>query len=336
VRERELLGRLGAAAVSVRRALITGIGGQDGSYLAELLCAEGLEVHGTVREPTAAATPNLDGVRERIHLHFGDLIVPGTLSAIVAEVAPEEVYHLAAPAFVPHSWRALADTLRGVAAVSAELIDAVRDHVPGARTVLASTREIFGPDAPSPQREDTICAPNSPYGVAKLAVHQLAGVVRGHDGLHLSSAILFNHESPRRQPHFITRKVTAAAAAISLGRQQELLVGDTAAVRDWSHARDLVAGMRLMAAAEEPGDYVLASGVGHTVSELIELAFSALGLEAADHVRVDPALVRAPEGEPAVGDPLLARERLGWSTQTSFEQLVAEMVAADVAALRRP
>ena len=319
--------------MSARRALITGISGQDGSYLAELLCAEGLEVHGTVRVQADAAAVNLDGVRDAIHLHPGDLIVSGTLRAIVAEVAPDEVYHLAAPAFVPHSWSVLADTLRGISTVSAELIDAVRDLVPGARTVLATSREIFGPNAPSPQSEATPCVPASPYGVAKLAVHNLTRVVREHDGLHLSSAILFNHESPRRQLHFITRKVTAAAAAISLGRQQELVVGDTSAVRDWSHARDIVAGMRLMAAAGEGGDYVLASGVGHTVAELIELAFGHVGLDPAEYVRVDPALVRDPEPEPAVGDPARALERLGWSAQIGFDALVAEMVDADLAAL---
>ena len=321
--------------MSARRALITGIAGQDGSYLAELLCAEGLEVHGTLRVAADAATPNLDAVRERLHLHEGDLLVAGALATLVAEIQPDEVYHLAAPAFVPHSWRALGNTMRGVAAVSAELVDAVRDHAPDAHTVLATSREIFGPDAPSPQREDSPCVPGSPYGVAKLAVHRLARVVRDHDGLHVSSAILFNHESPRRAVDFVTRKVSAAAAEISLGRRTELLVGDTGAVRDWSHARDVVAGMRLMAAAPEAGDYVLASGAGHTVAELIELAFATAGLNAADHVRVDPRLVRAPEGELAIGDPARARERLGWTATTSFEELVAEMVAADLDALRR-
>jgi GDPmannose 4,6-dehydratase len=322
--------------VSARRALITGISGQDGSYLAELLCAEGLEVHGTLRTPADAETANLDAVRNRIHLHAGDLIVPGTLRAIVAEVVPDEVYHLAAPAFVPHSWLDLAGTMHGIATVSAELVDAVRDHAPGAHTVLATTREIFGPAAPSPQSEDSPCIPGSPYGVAKLAVHRLAGAVREHDGLHLSSAILFNHESPRRQPHFITRKVSAAAAAISLGRQQELLVGDTAAIRDWSHARDIVAGMRLMAAAQAPADYVLASGVGHSVGELIELAFARVGINPSEHVRVEQAFVRAPEAQPAIGDPVRARADLGWSAATSFEDLVAEMVDADLAALTQP
>jgi GDPmannose 4,6-dehydratase len=319
--------------VSARRALITGISGQDGSYLAELLCEEGLEVHGTLRARSDGATPNLDGVRDAVTFHEGDLVERGTLTAIVAETAPDEIYHLAAPAFVPHSWRELADTLTGIASVTGELLDAVRDRAPGAHVVVASSREIFGPDAPSPQREDTPCAPGSPYGVAKLAVHQTAGLVRAHDGLHVSSAILFNHESPRRHQSFITRKVTAAVAAISLGRREELVLGDTAAVRDWSAATDVVRGLRLMAAADEPGDYVLASGVGHSVRELVELAFGQVGLDPDRYLRVDPALVRPPEREPVLGDPSRARERLGWSVRTSFEQLIAEMVEADLAAL---
>ena len=294
--------------MSARRALITGISGQDGSYLAELLCAEGLEVHGTLREAADAATPNLDAVRGSLHLHEGDLLERGTLRAIVEATAPDEIYHLAAPTFVPDSWLALGDTLHGIAALTGELIDAVRDHAPRARVVVASSREIFGPSAPSPQREDTPCAPASPYGVAKLAAHQAVGLARAHDALHLSSAILFNHESPRRDPSFITRKVTAAAAAISLGLEHELVLGDTAAV--------------------------LASGVGHTVAELVELAFARVGLNPQRHVRVDPALVRPPEPQPAIGDPVHARERLGWRAQTTFEQLIDQMVEADLALAR--
>jgi GDPmannose 4,6-dehydratase len=319
--------------VSARRALITGIAGQDGSYLAELLCAEGLEVHGTVREHADAATANLDGVRDMIELYAGDLLQRGTLRAVVAAAAPDEIYHLASPAFVPHSWSAVADTIQGATTITAELLDAVRDHAAGASVVLATSREIFGPNAPSPQREDTPCAPNSPYGVAKLAAHQLVGLVRAHNGLRLSSAILYNHESPRRDLHFISRKVTAAAAAISLGRQQELSLGDTTAVRDWSSARDIVLALRLMAAAPEPGDYVLASGVGHTVRELVDVAFACVGLDAERYLRTDEALVRPPEHALAIGDPTRAREQLGWSVQTSFEQLIAEMVEADLAAL---
>ena len=319
--------------MSARRALITGVSGQDGSYLAELLCEEGVEVHGTVREPTDRDSANLERVAGALHFHAGDLLERGTLRAIVADTAPDEIYHLASPAFVPHSWTAVADTLDGAATITAELLEAVRDHAPAAHVVIATSREIFGADAPSPQREDTPCAPSSPYGVAKLAAHQLVGLLRAHDGLHLSSAILFNHESPRRERHYISRKVTGAAAAISLGRQGELVLGDTTAVRDWSAASDIVRALRMMAAAAEPGDFVLASGVGHTVRELVDVAFACVGLEAEDYLRTDPELVRPPERELAIGDPSRARERLGWSSRLSFEQLISEMVAADLAAL---
>jgi GDPmannose 4,6-dehydratase len=318
-----------------RRALITGISGQDGSYLAELLQAEGLELHGVVREHSDGDSANLDAVRAALTLHDGDLLERGTLAAIVAATAPDEIYHLAAPAFVPDSWVAAADTLAAIATLTGELIDAVRDHAPAARVVIATSREIFGAHAPSPQREDTPCSPSSPYGVAKLAAHQLVGLLRAHNCLHLSSAILFNHESPRRQPQFLSRKVTAAAAAISLGRQDELTLGDLDAVRDWSAARDIVGGLRLMAAAPAPGDYVFSSGVGRTVRELVDAAFACVGLDAERYLRVDPALVRPPEGSLAIGDSTLARERLGWSPQTGFEELIAEMVAADLAELRR-
>jgi GDPmannose 4,6-dehydratase len=321
------------SAVTSQRALITGVSGQDGSYLAELLSDEGLELHGVVREHADGDSPNLEKVRGVLTLHDGDLQLRGTLRAIIAETAPDEIYHLAAPAFVPDSWLAAADTLAGIATLTAELIDAVRDHVPHARVVVATSREIFGAHAPSPQREETPCAPSSPYGVAKLAAHQLVGLLRAHNGLHLSSAILFNHESPRRHPLFLSRKVTAAAAAISLGRQDELALGDLAAVRDWSAARDIVRGLRLMAAAPEPADYVLASGKGRTVRELVDVAFACVGLDAGRYLRVDPQLVRPPETSPAIGDPGLARERLGWNAPTSFEELIAEMVAADLAAL---
>jgi GDPmannose 4,6-dehydratase len=320
------------SAAAGRRALITGISGQDGSYLAELLHAEGLEVHGIVRKDTDGDSPNLDAVRGSLTLHRGDLLVTGSLREVIAATRPDEIYHLAAAAFVPDSWVAVAATLQGIATVTGELIDAVRDLVPAAHVVLASSREIFGAHAPSPQREDTECRPSSPYGVAKLAAHQLTGLLRRHNDLHLSSAILYNHESPRRQPQFLSRKVTAAAAAISLGRQEELWLGDLDAVRDWSAARDVVAGMRLMAAAPEPGDYVFASGVGRTVRQLVEVAFACVGLDPAAHLRVDPALVRPRENSLAVGDATLARERLGWSPRIGFEALIAEMVAADLAA----
>lgn len=316
-----------------KRALITGITGQDGSYLAELLLAEGVEVHGVLRSAADAATDRLNAVRDAVALHDGDLLERGTLRRIVAAVAPDEIYHLAAPTFVPQSWDVVADSMQGIATVTAELIEAVRDEVPAARAVIATSREIFGADARSPQDEDTPCAPSSPYGVAKLAAHQLVGLLRAHDGLHLCSAILFNHESPRRDPWFLSRKVTRAAAAISVGRQDELTLGDTEAVRDWSAAGDIVRGLRLMAAAPQPDDYVFASGVGRTVRELVDVAFACVGLETERYLRVDPALVRRREEAAAIGDASRARERLGWRAETSFEELIAAMVAADLAAI---
>jgi len=316
-----------------RRALISGISGQDGSYLAELLCAEDVEVHGIARDLSAAATANLDDVRSRITLHQGDLTVPGTLARLVAEILPGEIYHLAAPTFVPASWVAVGVTMRAIPGVVGELLDAVREYVPDAHAVIAGSREMFGSAAASPQREDTPASPTNPYGAGKLAAHQLAGLTRAHDGLHVSSAILYNHESPRRPPQYVTRRVARGVAQVSLGLREQISLGDLDAVRDWSAAVDVVRGMRLMAAAPEPGDYILASGVGRTVRDLVDVAFACVGIAAAGHVVVDPGLVRPPEGSAAVGDPSRARDCLGWSASTTFEALIGEMVAAELDAL---
>jgi GDPmannose 4,6-dehydratase len=312
------------------RALITGIAGQDGSYLAELLCAAGLEVHGTVRAGPDRAFLNLAAVRAQLTLHDADLAVPGALRELVAELVPSEIYHLAGPGFVPDSWDEPEQTIREVAGSGAELLQAVRDHAPAARVVLANSREIFGPDAPSPQSEETPCRPGSPYGVAKLAVHQLVGLARVRDGLHASSAILYNHESPRRPETFISRKVTRTAAEISLGLADELVLGDLDAVRDWSAARDVVRALRAMAAAVEADDYIIASGHGRTVRELVDVAFAVVGLDAASHLRIDQRFIRPVEPSDPVGDPRRAREHLGWQPQTGFAALIAEMVQADL------
>jgi GDPmannose 4,6-dehydratase len=322
-------------SVTVPRALITGIAGQDGSYLAELLCAEGASVHGALRDPLGRDLPNLAAVRDQITLHDADVEVPGRLRELIAELRPDQIYHLAAPAFVPDSWREPARTARSIVGSGAELLEAVRDLAPQAHVVIASSREIFGSSAPSPQDELTPCAPSSPYGACKLAVHQLVGLLRERDGLHASSAILFNHESPRRPETFISRKVTRAVAAIKLGHSDELVVGDLAAVRDWSAARDVVAGLRAIAAADQPADYVLASGRGRKVRELVDTAFAAVGLEPAPYLRIDERLVRPHELSDPVGNARRAAAALGWSAQTSFEELIAEMVAADLASLER-
>jgi GDPmannose 4,6-dehydratase len=254
-----------------KRALVTGITGQDGSYLAEQLVEAGYLAHGIVRATSSLA--NLAGMRERITLHEGDLGLPTTVRRALAESEPGEVYHLAAPSSVPESWRDPAGTLEAIAAHSADLLEAAREVAPAAHLVISSSREIFGNALTSPQDELTPCCPVTPYGIAKLAVHELVGVIRDRHGLHASSAILFNHESVRRPPHFVTRKVTRAAEAISRGLQDELVLGNLTAVRDWSAARDVVAGLRLMVRQDDPGDFVLASGIGHSVADLVEAAF---------------------------------------------------------------
>ena len=306
------------------RALITGITGQDGSYLSEQLLTAGYEVVGLVRAgsqgPAGVATVQ------------GDLGDPPSLRAAVLETAPDELYHLAAPTFVPASWKDPAGTLALVAGATATLLQAARE-VDGARVLVASSGEIFGAANVSPQNEATPMRPRSPYGVAKLAAFGLVDTLREKHGLHASSAIAYNHESPRRPERFLPRKVSRAAAAIKLGLQDELVLGDLGAVRDWSYARDVVRGYRLMLEQDEPGDYVLASGVGRTVGDLVAAAFAVVDLDPGPYVRVDERFVRPSERTPPVGDIALARERLGWEPETSFAAMIEEMVRADLAAL---
>jgi GDPmannose 4,6-dehydratase len=307
----------------VRRALVTGVTGQDGSYLAELLRDEGYEVVGMVRAGDEAAPDGLTTVR-------GELLEPDSLRDAVQTVAPDELYHLAAPTFVPASWEDPGATLAEIAAATAVILDAAGD----ARVVVVSSSEVFGDAGESPQRETSPMRPRTPYGIAKLAALHVVRVYREQRGVQASAAITFNHESERRPEHFVTRKVTRAAAAISLGRERELVLGDLGAVRDWSAARDVVGGLRLMARANEPDDYVLASGVGRTVGDLVRVAFAAVGLDPEPYVRVDDSLVRAPERTPAVGDPSKAAARLGWRAETSFEDLIGQMVEADLARMQ--
>jgi GDPmannose 4,6-dehydratase len=310
--------------VSARRALVTGISGQDGSYLAELLASTGREVVGMVRSAGAplpgGATPVL-----------GDLADPAGLRRVLTEVAPDELFHLAAPTFVPASWEDPAGTMTQIAGGTATLLAAALGTE--MRVFVASSSEIFGDAGESPQHEESPMRPRSPYGVAKLAAHRLVGTYRGR-GLHASSGILFNHESPRRPERFLPRKVARGAAAIKLGLQAELRLGSMDAVRDWSAATDVVRGMLLAVEHDEPGDYVLASGVGRTVGDLVDAAFAHVGLDPADHVRVDPAFVRPPEATPQIGDASRARAVLGWEPEVGFEALIGEMVDADLADLR--
>lgn len=322
--------------MSRRRVLITGVTGQDGAYLAELLLADGDEVIGTVREPDGAlARAGLPQLSGRVELLAMDLLDPGSIRRAVAEAEPDEIYHLAAPTFVPDSWKDPSEVMNAIAGGTATLLAAAGDD---ARVLVATSSEIFGDAGVSPQSEDAPTRPRSPYGVAKLAAHGLVGTLRAHHGRFLVSAITYNHESPRRPQRFLPRKVSAGVAAIAAGRMETLTLGDLRAVRDWSHARDVVAGMVRALRNDEPGDYVFASGEGHTVGELVDAAFAAAGVErrlpdGRDRVHVDPALVREPERWPPVGDPTRARELLGWQPRVSFEALVAELVDADMARL---
>jgi GDPmannose 4,6-dehydratase len=320
--------------VSARRALVTGVAGQDGSYLAELLVAKGYDVTGLVRDPGDRGRRTLAAVADRISLLHGDLHDPQTLVDALGAVRPHELYHLAAPTFVPASWEDPAAVMAAIPGATGTLLAAAHRLDPATRVFVATSSEIFGDAGESPQRETSPMRPRSPYGIAKLAAHQLVGALRERLGLFAVSGITYNHESPRRPEHFLPRKVTRGAAAIALGLQDELTLGDLRAVRDWSHAADIVRGAWLALQVETPGDYVFASGAGRTVGDLVDAAFAAAGISPDGHVRVDPAFVRPPEATPPVGDPSHARAALGWAPEIAFEDLIAEMVATDLAELR--
>src|SRR4051812_35125688 len=320
--------------VGVRRALITGIGGQDGSYLAELLLAEGYEVSGVVR-PGADPYPNLEPVREHITLLEADLLDQTSLVRALRSAKPQEVYNLAAPSFVPASWDRPVETA-GFAAVGAtSLLEALRTVDPSIRFYQASSSEIFGEPRESPQNEETPLAPVTPYGVAKAYAHFIVHSYRRLYGLFACSGILYNHESPRRPLQYLPRKVAHGAAAISLGLQSELVLGDLDARRDWGYAGDYVRAMWLMLQQDEPDDYVIASGESHSVRELVQSAFEHVGVDWQRHVRVDPGLQRGPaELHRLVGDSSKARKQLGWKPAVDFTELVQLLVDADVEGLR--
>jgi len=326
----------GGGAEEARRALLTGLTGQDGSFLAELLLEKGYSVTGLLRRAPERSLGCSEHLRGRVELVGGDLLEPATVRAAIERVRPAEIYHLAAPSFVPASWEQPGETLRAIAGSTAAILEAVREIDSGMRVFVSASGAMFGDASESPQREDTPCRPATPYAIAKLAAHQLVGALRAHDGLHASSGIAFNHESERRPEQFVTRRITRGVAAIALGLKDELALGDLEAVRDWSFAGDIVRGAWLMLQQERPEDYVLASGVPRTVAELARTAFACVDLDAEPYLRVDPALVRPAEGTPSVGDPGKARERLGWEPEVSFEELVERMVQADLRSLRGP
>jgi GDPmannose 4,6-dehydratase len=315
-------------------ALITGITGQDGSFLAELLLEKGYLVTGLVRGPAERSLGASEHLRGQVELVRGDLLDPDSLRRAIDDVRPAEVYHLAGPSFVPASWELPGETIAAIAGSCAAILQAVRESDRDARVLVSASGAIFGDAPASPQREDTPCRPTTPYAIAKLAAHQLVGAVREHDGVHASSAIVYNHESERRPERFVTRRITRGAAAIALGLQDELTLGTLEAIRDWSFAGDIVRGAWLMLQQDAPDDYILASGVPHTVAELAHAAFACVDLDVERYLRVDPSLVRPRERTPSVGDPAKARARLGWEPELDFEHLVERMVQADLRSLR--
>jgi GDPmannose 4,6-dehydratase len=318
----------------VKRALITGVGGQDGSYLAELLLEAGYGVVGLVR-PGSQRYPNLAGIADRIELQEADLLNQTSLAQAIRAARPNEVYNLAAPSFVPASWDAPVHTAEFAAVGATSLLEAIRTVDPEIRFYQASSSEIFGDPAESPQTETTPLAPVTPYGVAKAYAHFSARSYRHRYGLFACSGILYNHESPRRPLEFLPRKVAYGAAAISLGVERELVLGDLDARRDWGYAGDYVRAMRLMLQQDEPEDFVVASGESHSVRELVQVAFGHVGLDWQDHVRVDPAFERGrAELHHLVGDASKARGRLGWSPEVGFTELVHLLVDADLARLQ--
>jgi GDPmannose 4,6-dehydratase len=319
--------------MAARRALITGISGQDGSYLAELLLGKGYEVFGIVRGSPTGHYENLDAVRDDLTLLQGDLLDQMTLLEAINRAEPDELYNLAATSFVPASWHQPVMTAQFTAVGVTAMVEAIRITNPQLRLYQASSSEIFGATTETPQTETAPFRPHNPYGVAKLYGHLTLGAYRERYGMHLSSGIAYNHESPRRPPEFVTRKVTRAAAAIKLGLQDELRVGDIAATRDWGWAPDFVEAMWLMLQQDEGDDYVLATGQSRSVGELIETAFAHVGLSPDERVVVDAEFVRPHDPVALVGDPSKARAKLGWTPRTSFAEMIGAMVDADLALL---
>ncbi len=321
--------------MAAQRALITGIGGQDGSLLAELLLGEGYEVFGVVRR-SVSDYPNLSGIRERIEVLRADLLDQLSLVNALRECRPHEVYNLASVSFVPMSWQQPVLTAEFAAVGATALLEAIRHVDPAIRFYQASSSEIFGEPRETPQTEKTPLSPLTPYGVAKAYAHFIARSYRRRYGLHASQGILYNHESPRRSLEFVPRKITHAAAAISLGREGELWLGDLDARRDWGYAGDYVRAMWLMLQQPEGDEYVIATGVTHSVRDLVEIAFAHVGLEWSEYVHIDESLVRGKaELHNLVGDPSKARARLGWEPTMSFDELVQLLVDAELERLTR-
>ena len=318
-----------------KRALITGITGQDGSYLAELLLDEGYEVIGMVRRSSTETFERISHIQDRLTLVSGDLLDEVSITNILREHRPQEVYNLAAQSFVQTSWLQPVFTGETTALGVTRVLDAIRTVDPEIRFYQASSSERFGKVQAVPQDEDTPFYPRSPYGVAKVYGHWITVNYRESYNLHASSGILFNHESPRRGLEFVTRKVTNGVAKIKLGQAKEIRLGNLDAQRDWGYAADYVRAMYLMLQQDSPDDYVVATGETHPVRELCEVAFAAAGLNWENHVVIDSAFMRPAEVDLLVGDPAKAERVLGWRREVDFTQLVEMMVASDLKALQR-
>ena len=312
------------------RALITGITGQDGSYLAELLLGKGYDVWGMVRRSSTESYERVDHLRERLGFVQADLLDQPSLTAALQQAEPDEVYNLAAQSFVPTSWTQPVLTAEFTAVGVTRMLEAVRQVNPAIRFYQASSSEMFGRVLETPQSESTPFYPRSPYGVAKAYGHYITVNYRESYDLFACSGILFNHESPRRGLEFVTRKVTDGVARIKLGLADTLTLGNLGARRDWGFAGDYVDAMWRMLQQDEPDDYVVATGVTNTVGRLVELAFAHAGLDQGEHVRTDASLIRPAEVDLLVGDAAKARERLGWEPTVDLEHLVAMMVEADL------
>ncbi len=320
----------------MKKALITGITGQDGSYLAELLLNKGYQVHGIIRRSSSFNTGRLDHIYQDphvesagLHLHYGDVSDSSMLAALVRRIEPDEIYHLGAQSHVRVSFEIPEYTADVTALSCIRLLEAIRDAKVACRFYQASSSEMFG-SSPPPQSERTPFAPRSPYAAAKLYAYWTTINYREAYGMFAANGILFNHESPRRGETFVTRKITRAVAAIVAGKQKELYLGNLDALRDWGYAPDYVEAMWLMLQQDEPDDYVIATGESHSVREFLEAAFSLVNLNPDDYVRIDPRYFRPTEVNHLCGDASKARARLGWKPKTTFPELVRIMVEADL------
>ena len=324
-----------------KKALITGITGQDGSYLAELLLAKGYEVHGIIRRASTFNTGRLDGIysdphaaKKKLFLHYGDLSDASGIAALVSNIRPEEIYNLAAQSHVRVSFDNPEYTADITATGAVRLLEAIRQTGLKMRYYQASSSEMYGLVRETPQTEKTPFYPRSPYGVAKVYAYWITVNYRESYGIHASNGILFNHESPRRGETFVTRKITRAVAHIKAGLQDKLYLGNLDAKRDWGHAREYVEAMWLMVQQDQPDDYVIATNETHSIREFLDLAFARVNLDWKKHVEIDPRYYRPAEVDVLIGDYSKAKKKLGWEPKIKFAELVADMVDADIKLLR--